>query len=411
MKRVLIFSLAYVPYIGGAELAIKEITDRIDPWEYEFDMVTLRFDRNLPEVEHIGNITVHRIGFTSQYVKVSDRALPLSCRLAKILFPFTSFFKALSLHRTNRYDMIWAMMANQAGFGALFFSASLKLRRTSKHAPFFLELQDGTPYERLRARPLLRLVWPLYRRIYTKADAVKAISKFIEKVARSVGYEGSLHVIPNGVDIARFSITPPEDEAVELKQKLGKSMGDVFLFTASRLVLSRGVEDVIRALASLPSHVKFLIAGDGEDREKLGMIAKKSGVAGRVVFLGHINHAGLPLYFKVSDIFVRPSIIEGMGSAFVEAFAAGIPVVATPVGGIPDFLFDPDRNPDYEPTGLFCNVRDPESIARAVKRYMNDPVLTARIVKNARALAEEKYDWNLITRDMKARIFDPLTTV
>src|SRR3989338_3345798 len=93
-------------------------------------------------------------------------------------------------------------------------------------------------------------------------------------------------------------------------------MGDVFLFTASRLVLSRGVEDIIYALAHLPENVKLLIAGDGEDREKLEAIAEKSRVRERVVFVGHIGHEKLPQYFKVSDIFVRPSLIEGMGSAF-----------------------------------------------------------------------------------------------
>ena len=91
-RKVLIFSLAYHPYVGGAELAIKEITDRIDPNEYVFDMITLRFDKKLPSVEKVGNVTVHRIGFTSGNVKVSDRALPWQCRLAKFLFPLFLFY-------------------------------------------------------------------------------------------------------------------------------------------------------------------------------------------------------------------------------------------------------------------------------------------------------------------------------
>ncbi|MBI2612500.1 glycosyltransferase family 4 protein [Candidatus Kaiserbacteria bacterium] len=410
MKRVLIFSLAYVPYVGGAELAIKEITDRLDTSEYSFDMVTLRFDRRLPAIEKIGNVTVHRIGFTAQNVKVSDRALPWQCRLAKSLFPFTSFLKARSLHKDIRFDLIWAMMANQAGFGALFFSASLKLRRTGKYVPYFLELQDGNSLEQIQARrPIVSLLWPLYKRVYFKADAIKAISQFIARLAREVGYHGKVEVIPNAVDVAKFSVPIPEDETAGLKEKLGKKMGDVFLFTASRLVLSRGVEEVIRALPQLPSNVKFLVAGDGEDRAKLEAIAKEAHVRDRVIFAGHVAHADIPKYLKVSDIFVRPSIIEGMGSAFVEAFAAGIPVVATPVGGIPDFLFDPDRDKDMEPTGLFCEVRNPESIAHAVKKYMENPTLAARIIKNAKALAEEKYDWNLIAEAMKKQIFDPLS--
>ena len=242
-----------------------------------------------------------------------------------------------------------------------------------------------------------------------KADAIKAISNFIKDLAREVGFHGKIEVIPNGVNVAKFSAAIPGDDIVEMKEKLGKKMGDIFLFTASRLVLSRGVEDIIRALPHLPSDVKLLIAGDGEDRKKLEMIADESNVAGRVIFVGSVAHADIPKYLKVSDIFVRPSLIEGMGSAFVEAFAAGIPVIATPVGGIPDFLFDPERDPNMEPTGLFCEVRNPESIARAVKKYMENPTLMARIVGNARALVEEKYDWNLIAEQMKERVFEPLT--
>lgn len=402
MKRILIFSLAYTPYVGGAELAIKEITDRLGS-EHEFDMVTLRFDRKLPKMERIGNITVHRIGFIAENVKVSDRALSWQCRLAKLLFPFTSFWKARSLHAEKPYDAVWAMMANQAGFGALFF------KYFHPNVPYILELQDGNTLAQVRARrPVVSLIWWLYKGVYLKADAIKAISHFIKDLAREVGYHGRIEVIPNGVDIQKFSAPIPEEEASEMKERFGKKMGDVFLFTASRLVLSRGVEDVIHALPHLPKNVKFLIAGDGEDRKKLEGIAQQSHVADRVLFAGHVAHAGIPKYLGISDIFVRPSIIEGMGSAFVESFAAGIPVVATPVGGIPDFLFDPDRDPDMEPTGIFCNVRDPESVASAVKKYMENPTLTARIVRNAKALVEEKYDWSLIAHEMKERVFKAL---
>src|SRR3989344_7284523 len=102
-KRILIFSLTYIPFIGGAEIATKEITDRMLPDEYEFDLITLRFDRSLPAVEKVGNMNVHRIGFTSHKPTMSDLFhLPLS--LNKYLFPFFGFMKALRLHRTRHYD-------------------------------------------------------------------------------------------------------------------------------------------------------------------------------------------------------------------------------------------------------------------------------------------------------------------
>ena len=393
MKRILIFSLTYHPFIGGAEVAIKEITDRCDTSEFQFDMITLRFDSNLPRLEKVGNITVHRIGWSVAGAKVSDRSLPWQCKIAKLLFPFSAFFKALWLYHERRFDMTWAMMANQAGFAALFF------KWMYPHVGYFLELQDGRPLSYMIARqPILRFLWPLYRLIYLKADKIKCISYFIAEQVRMIGYAGPVEVIPNGVDVAKFSAAIPETRLTELKARFNKQVGDIFLFTASRLVLSRGVEDVIEALVHLPAHAKFLIAGSGEDREKLGHIARGLGVADRVIFAGHVSHAEIPAYLKISDIFVRPSIIEGFGNAFVEAFAAGIPTIGTPVGGIPDFLTD-------GVTGLFCEVREPKSIARAVERYFDDLVLRSRIVENAKNLVVDKYDWDLIAHHMREKIF------
>jgi len=374
-------------------VAIKEITDRCDTSEFQFDMITLRFDRDLPRVEKVGNVMVHRIGWSVAGAKVSDRSLPWQCKVAKMLFPFSAFFKALWLHHERRFDMTWAMMANQAGFAALFF------KWMYPHVGYFLELQDGRPFGQMRERrPALRALWPLYRQIYLKADRIKCISYFIAEQVRVIGYAGPVEVIPNGVDVAKFSAPILESKLVELKARFNKKSSDVFLFTASRLVLSRGVEDVIEALAHLPDNVKFLIAGSGEDREKLEHIARGLGVHDRVIFSGHVSHSELPAYFKISDIFVRPSLIEGFGNAFVEAFAAGIPVIATPVGGIPDFLKD-------GVTGLFCEVRDPKSIARVVNRYLDEPVLRAKIVENAKKLVVDKYDWDLIAHTMREKIF------
>lgn len=397
MKRVLIFSVAYQPFVGGAELAIQQITDRINPSDYTFDLITLRFDAALPRTEKIGNVTVYRIGFATRHPEISDRSMPFICKIAKALFPFTAFFKALTLHRKQHYDLIWALMANQAGFAALFF------KWMHPRIPYVLELQDGNSLEQIRNRqPLLFLVWPLYRRVYLSADRIKVISRFIESLAREVGYTKAIEVIPNGVAVSLFSTPTPTEKAAKLEARFGKKIGDIFLFTASRLVLSRGIEDAIGALSYLPEQVKLLIAGDGEDKKKLEHIARGLGLESRVIFAGHVRHAELPALFHISDIFVRPSLIEGMGSAFIEAFAAGIPVVATPVGGIPDFLTDGI-------TGLFCNTRDPKSVAQAVRHYLEDRTLTGRVVLSAKKLAEERYDWSGIARATKAAVFDTLT--
>ncbi len=99
MKKILIFSLTYYPNtVGGAEVAIKEITDRIDSKDIEFHMVCLRLDSALPKTEKIGNVLVHRIGFSRPNPTAEDlKKFPL--HLNKYLYQFTAAFKAIRLHR------------------------------------------------------------------------------------------------------------------------------------------------------------------------------------------------------------------------------------------------------------------------------------------------------------------------
>ncbi|TAL49411.1 glycosyltransferase family 4 protein [Patescibacteria group bacterium] len=392
MRRILIFSSIYDNrFMGGAELAVKEITDRIAPDEIEFHMVTLRFDSSLPRLERVGNVLVHRLGFTGRNPVVGDvRRFPLHYN--KYLFPFLGALFARKLYARHRYDAIWSIQANYAGFAALFF----KIWHSS--VPFLLTLQEGDPIEHYKRRvgPLLFL----YRKIFLSADAIQAISNYLAQIAREMGYHGSLEVVPNGVDVRRFSQPRREEEIRALKHKLNKKTGDIFLITTSRLEEKNAVGDIISAITFLPSTFKLLILGQGQEELKLKELARRLRVAERVVFLGYVKQTDVPLYLQISDIFVRPSRSEGMGSSFVEAMAAGIPVIATPVGGIVDFLHDGE-------TGLFCEVGNPKSIAEKVQEYLQNTELTEQIVKNAKEMVRRQYDWSVIA-DAMTKVFRSL---
>lgn len=400
MKRILIFSLAYYPdVVGGAEVAIKEITDRIDTKDIVFDMVTLRYNSSLPKFEQIGNVNVYRIGFTRKTPPIADLGqFPLA--INKYLFPYLGYLKASTLHRKNHYDGIWAMMANYASFAALFFKI---------HHPrvkFLLTLQEGDPIEYVKHR--VRFAFPVFKRVFTHANFVQTISNYLAGFARNMEYTGPLEVVPNAVNVAHFAQEYSENELKVLKHRLGKKEGDFFLITTSRMVAKNAVDEVIRALPLLPPQVKFLILGIGPDEEMLRKLAHEMGVEERVQFLGQVLHEEMPKYLKISDVFIRPSRSEGLGNSFLEAMAAGIPVIATPVGGIPDFLVDPDQSPGRPATGLFASINDPESIARQVKRLTSDPALRAWLFINGRTMVAEKYDWSLIARTMKEKVFDKL---
>ena len=400
MKKILIFSLAYYPkHVGGAEVAIKEITDRMAPEDIEFHMVTLRFDRSLPKVEQVGNILVHRIGFTKENPTMADLGVfPLF--LNKILFQFLAVYKAHRLHKKYTYDAVWAMMAHATAVPAGIF------KTLHPNVPYVLTLQEGDPIAHIKKKMLP--LWPLFVRGFTKADLVQSISTFLANWARGMGYKGSIEVVPNAVDTAHFSQEYPKEELDALKRKLGKKPDEKYIITTSRLVHKNAVDDVIVALSYLPKQVKFLILGIGPDETALKDLAKENGVSDRVMFLGQVDHKEMPKYLKISDVFTRPSRSEGFGISFVEAMAAEIPVVATQEGGLADFLFDPDRNKDKKPTGIAVNASDPKDLARGLKRALEDTELLRNMVPQAARMVREKYDWNLIAKNMREKVFGSL---
>ena len=123
-------------------------------------------------------------------------------------------------------------------------------------------------------------------------------------------------------------------------------------------------------------------------------MARELKVDEAVQFLGHIEPGKVYDYLAKADIFARPSRSEGLGSSFLEAVGAGLPVIGTPVGGIPDFLKDNE-------TGLFCEVDNPKDLAEKIKKLMTDEELAKRISENGHQLVLEKYDWNNIAKQMQ----------
>ncbi|MBU0750317.1 glycosyltransferase [Patescibacteria group bacterium] len=392
-KKVLIFSLNYYPrFTGGAEVAIKEITDRISPEEMEFHMVTLRFDSNLPRTELVGNITVHRIGPAVKNPTISDlRKFPL--HFNKHLYQFLAAAKALSLHKQIQFDATWAMMAHSCAVPAGIF------KTLKPDVPYLLTLQEGDPPENIER--LARPVWPLFKRGFTTADAMQPISNFLLAWGLRMGFKGVSKVIPNAVDTAHFSYPYAVEEINRIKKALGKNEGDIFVVTTSRLVHKNGIDIVIRALPLLPENVFFLIYGIGPEEDKYRKLAEEIGVAARTRFMGQIEHDEMPLMLKACDIFARPSRSEGMGNSFIEAMAADLPVIATQVGGIADFLFDSEKNTDKDATGWAVEMESEEEIARAIRDIMENPAKAEKVVANAKAMVLSNYDWSQITSDMK----------
>ncbi len=385
-KRILIFSLAYYPnYVSGAETAIKDTTDRIDPSDIEFHMITQHYNAGEPRDERIGNVYVHRVGFGSAY-------------LSKMSYiPFATV-KGLLLHRTYHFDGLWAMMTY------MLFPVVL-MRYLGIRIPYVLSLQDGDSFERVFERWFIKPFVPLLAQGFRKATVIQAISQYLSTWPGRFGYTGPLEIIYDGANPKDIHQEFNDEEIEAIRQKIGRKEGEVILMNTARLVYQKGADVTIRALTLLPEQVRLVLVGDGVEQEKLVALTKELGLESRVLFTGKVDRSEVTKYRKAADIFVGPSRSEGLGHAFLSAMASRLPVVTTQVGGIADFLFDAKRNPDKPTTGWAVDPDSPEQIAEAVKDIMAHPEKMKEVTERARRMVEEKFDWDMIAKDMREKVF------
>jgi glycosyltransferase involved in cell wall biosynthesis len=376
---------------GGAELAVKEIADRIR--DYEFYLICARLRRDLPKREKIGNVNVYRVGFGNNF--------------DKILLPFLGFLKARNIYNLSKIQnltskiYIWGIMASWGSLAALVFKIFYP------RIPFLLTLQEGDAPEYIEKGRggLINLSWRL---LLKKADFVQVISNYLADMARNYGYKGEIEVVPNGVDLEKSQIPKLKtqinfkSQISNLRKELKIEENEQIIITVSRLVRKNGIGDLIDAVSQLSIiNYQLLIIGSGPLEKQLKLQVEKLNLGKKIFFLGDVPNKEIFEYLAISDIFCRPSLSEGLGTAFLEAMAAGVPVVATPVGGIPDFLENGE-------TGLFCEIKNPQSIAEKIKILLENDELREKIIKNARELVEEKYNWDVIGLKIK-NIFNKLT--
>ena len=166
----------------------------------------------------------------------------------------------------------------------------------------------------------------------------------------------------------------------------------------------KGHDMVIRALPLLcksTSDFTYLIVGDGPYRDNLEALAADLGVHEQVVFAGHLTDEILPDVYALCDVFVMPSRdnsmlcdIEGFGLVFLEANACGKPVIGGRSGGIPDAVVD-------GVTGILVRPDDPEDIADALKRILNDNALALRLGRQGRDRVVNQFTWGKCARNVR----------
>jgi glycosyltransferase involved in cell wall biosynthesis len=200
-------------------------------------------------------------------------------------------------------------------------------------------------------------------------------STFLQRVFERHGIDAE--VIPNIIDLSRFKPRAPQDH------------GD-----APHLIVVRNLErlyDIATALRALVivreryPRARMTVAGSGPEHETLVRLARDVGVADAVHFTGRVEHAQVPAIYAQADVALNPSLADNMPNSVLEAYASGVPVVSTNVGGVPDIVVD-------GVSGLLVPPGDPAAMALAVVRLLDDRNLAARLVQVGLGQAQ-RYAW------------------
>lgn len=368
IMRPAIFASAFYPHIGGVEelsrqLAVHQISRGMMP-----AVVTMRWPKSLAQSEHVEGVQVFRHVFrvpeprpryvagwaaSSWLVHQRIRA-ELRARITDLVHVQCVSGNARYAEATARRLKVPLVVSMQ---GELTMDATGLYQRSSQQ----------------------RRAW---RRLLDHADAVTGCSQSVLNDAANA-YPGEWQdravVVPNGVQASDFVGAQPIAHPRRYVLGIG------------RLVPQKGFEDLIGAFALIrdKTDVDLLIAGSGPSSGNLRALTTSLGLDDRVRFLGPTNRELTAQVFAGACAFVLPSHIEPQGIVVSESMVAGVPVLATAVGGVTETVI-------HGQNGLLVPPRDPASMAESLLRLLTDEHLTATLREAARRTVSDR-GWEQIT--------------
>lgn len=226
-------------------------------------------------------------------------------------------------------------------------------------------------------------------------DAVVTVSRAIGDAADAIARpRRPITVVPNGADAQVFM---PRDHA-EARRRLGIPPEGPVISYVGKLVPRKGVDTLVEAMGILAARSaeapRLVMAGIGGMREPLEQRAAELGVADRITWLGKVPHDDVGWVMSAGDVFVLPSLSEGLPTVVCEAMACGLPVVATAVDGTPEIVDDPA-------TGLLVQPHDAGGLAAALARVLDHPDMARAMAAEALRRSEAEYTWAANARRME----------
>ena len=282
----------------------------------------------------------------------------------------------------NKFDIIHAHQVYPAGYWAVSSLASFKNTMVITAQGDDVQVEPEYNYgKRLNKHIDRKTRWTL-----KEGRHFTAVSSSLKDEMVALGAAGgSVRVIPNGVDLALFS-----------RQNVFESERS-YLFSMGRLIFKKGYDLLIEAFAKITisnHNIDLIIAGKGDEERNLTDLVIKSGLEDRVKFVGFVKGDEKISLLKGCKFFICPSRREALGVVNIEALAAGKPVVAFNVDGIPDLI-------KHGKNGLLAKPEDSDDLASKIQILLRDEKLRERMKRQALRMVK-KYDWLEIARQYES---------
>lgn len=261
-----------------------------------------------------------------------------------------------------------------------------------RHIPYLVSLHGGdVPGFVKGEQPLLHvLALPFNKWIIRRAARVIAVSNSLAAAARRNLKAFTCAVIPNGVELGPVPVTRSTN-------------GNQFrLCCVARLNDWKRIDLLITSLRDLPD-VTLNIVGTGREEESLRRLTRRLHLDGRVTFSGHVSDADIRGHLDNADAFALPSIGDSFGIVFLEAMAAGLPIVAARACGVPEVVRD-------EVNGILAEPNDLISLTNALRYLKDNPARRLEFGKASRQFAASDFSWDAITKEYASCYLDILAS-
>jgi glycosyltransferase involved in cell wall biosynthesis len=328
----------------------------------------------------------HRLGY-SRSIEADVRLRAGHLLLAPALI-LCGILRLLQETRRLRPDLLQAHWFLPGGFIAAVVSRICGV-------PLVITLHGSDVFVAEKGFPFSWMTWFTAR---TAARLTSCSPELRDRICRLGFPRERSHVVPYAADPAQLAARPAVEEVHALRRRLLADGGTELVLALGRLVHKKGFDDLLRALpaacAARPG-LRLCLAGEGDLEPDLRALAAELGVAERVIFAGRLLRGEVALHMAACDLLAMPSVrdragnIDGLPNVILEAMAAGKPVLATRVAGIP-LAVRPGRS------GWLVPERDPAALSAALVAAFADPAERERLGAGARRLVEEELNWPAI---------------